>query len=241
MPYCNECGAELKESDAFCPKCGHPTDHSDSNNVKDKLNSDSLDAIKGKINSEDLGAIKGKISSDGVGSIMDKLNMKIVGAALIALLLIIGGLALFGGSGDGGDLADVTYIDIIPKTNYGVGMYNSLTDSNVTDRIYTEFAFSFMPKEDIDRVTGLKFSNLELTYSNGTVDHVGSQSFDNYNTYYASEEYSYKSPFRIPQDDVAYAYNHITHVKGQIIVQKADGESVVIAHVDQDVNLESYP
>ena len=231
MPFCNECGAELKEDDLFCSKCGHPTDNSDSNNVNSSTEN---------INEDSLNSVKGKISSENLSSISDKLNVKIIGAALVVLLLIIGGLALFDGNGNGGDLADVTYVDIIAKTNYGVGMYNSLTNSTVTDRIGTEFVFSFMPKEDIDRVTGLKFTNLELTYSNGSVDNIGSHSFDYYNTYYASEEYSYKSHFRIPQDDVVDAYNKITHIKGEIIVEKADGSEVCIAHVDQDVTLK-YP
>lgn len=228
MPFCNECGAELKDTDSFCPKCGNATDDSGSKDMKDKINSDSLNSIKGKINSSDVSSIK------------DKLNMKVICAAFVVLFLIICGLFLFGGGSDGGDLADVTYVDIIAKTNHGVGMYNSLTNSTVTDRIGTEFAFAFMPKEDIDRVTGLRFTNLELTYSNGTVDHIGSQSFEYENTYYASTEYSYRSPFRIPQDDVVDAYNSISHVKGQIVAEKADGSFVVIAHVDEDVTL-SYP
>lgn len=230
MPYCNECGAELKESDLFCPKCGHPTEKADSNNAnssREKINSDSLDSIKGKVNAGDL------------SSITEKLNMKIIGAALVVLLLIIGGLALFGGSSNGGDLADVTNVDIIAKTNYAIGTY---MDNGNMDRIGTVFTFSFMPKEDIDRVTGLRFDNLELTYSDGSVDKIaGSGHFDYQNTYFASTEYSYEKPFKIPQDDVVAAYNSITHINGEIVAEKADGSEVIIAHVDEDVNLKPYP
>ena len=48
----------------------------------------------------------------------------------------------------------------------------SVPNSAVDDVVSAQLGFAFAPKEDITNVAGIKLSNIELTYSNGTVDKI---------------------------------------------------------------------
>ena len=171
-----------------------------------------------------------------MSSIKELLNIKVIAIALIALILIIVGLSLFGTSGDNGDLADVKNIDL-NAVSYSFGDSPvSVPNSAVDDVVTAQLGFAFSPKEDITDVTGIKFSNIELTYSNGTVDKIAEgQNFDCDSILASSSEYSFRGSIKIPQDDVEQACNSVTHIKGEIVVDQTNGTELCIAHVDQDL------
>lgn len=171
-----------------------------------------------------------------MSSIKELLNIKVIAVALILLILIIVGLSLFGTSGNNGDLADVKHIDLNAVSYSFDDSFGSVPNSAVDDVVSAQLGFAFAPKEDITDVTGIKFSNIELTYSNGTVDKIAEgQKFDCDSILASSSEYSFRGSIEIPQDDVEKACNSVTHIKGEIVVDQTNGTELCIAHVDQDL------
>ena len=171
-----------------------------------------------------------------MSSIRELLNIKVIAVALIVLILIIVGLSLFGASGNNGDLADVKHIDLNAVSFSFNEPSVPAPVSAVDDVVSAQLLFAFAPKEDITDVTGIKFSNIELTYSNGTVDKIAQgPNFDCDSTLASSHEYSFRGSIKIPQDDVEKACNSATHIKGEIVVDQANGTELCIAHVDQDL------
>ncbi|MBQ2962612.1 hypothetical protein [Methanobrevibacter sp.] len=171
-----------------------------------------------------------------MSSIKDKLNMKIIAAAIIVLLLVIVGLSLFGGIGDNGDLADVKHVDL-NAVSYSFNSPPVSVPTSTVDDIYTaQIGFAFSPKEDIEDVSGIKLSNVELTYSNGTVDKIAEGAdFDCDSTLLSTHEYAFRGSLKIPQDDVEEACNSATHIKGEIVVDQTNGTELCIGHIDQDL------
>lgn len=171
-----------------------------------------------------------------MSSIKEKLNIKIIAAAIIVLLLIIAGLFLFGGIGDNGDLADVKNV-YLNAVSYSINAPPVPVPNSAVDEVNTtELGFAFSPKEDITDVAGIKFSNIELTYSNGTVDKIAEgPDFDCDSTLLSTHEYAFRGSFKIPQDDVVTACNSVTHIKGEIVVDQTNGTELCIAHVDRDL------
>ena len=172
-----------------------------------------------------------------MSSIKELLNIKVVAVALIVLILIIVGLSLFGTSGNNGDLADVKHIDLNAVSySFGDSPVSVPNAVDYDDIVSAQLVFSFSPKEDITNVTGIKFSNIELTYSNGTVDKIAEgHNFDCDSILASTHEYSFRGSIKIPQDDVEKACNSVTHIKGEIVVDQTNGTELCIAHVDQDL------
>jgi len=171
-----------------------------------------------------------------LSSIKELLNIKVIAVALIVLILIIVGLSLFGTSGNNGDLADVKHIDLNAVSYSFDDSPVSVPNSAVDDVVSAQLGFAFSPKEDITNVTGIKLSNIELTYSNGTVDKIAEgRNFDCDSTLLSTHEYAFRGSLKIPQDDVVGACNSATHIKGEIVVDQTNGTELCIAHVDQDL------
>ena len=214
--YCDQCGQELNISAQFCSACG---------------------AEASSIEKETVGAKVDKIidktkSSAGGGS-----NLKLVIIGLIALVVVLVFVFAFSSGSIGSDAVDVTKVNLDHKYFYA----NVVSSGTVDERpIKGIIEFSFMPKEYLERVTSIGLQNIEITYSDGQTQKVGSGVFNGHeNIYNPHQEYSYSMNYVVnlytKADDNIAAYFKTNHIKADIVINTTDETNKVIGHIDHDV------
>ena len=137
----------------------------------------------------------------------------------------------------GSNAVDVTSVSLDHKYFYA----NVVSSGTVDERPITGIIkFSFMPKEYLERVTGIGLKNIEITYSDGQTQKVGSGVFNGHeNIYNPHQEYSYSMNYVVKlytkADDNIDAYYKTNHVKADIVVNTTSETNKVIGHINQDV------
>ena len=214
--YCDQCGKQLDISAQFCSECG---------------------AKVSMVEKETVGAKVDKIIDKTKSTTGSSSNIKLLLAGVIALLVILILVFAFSGSGLGADLVDVTSVNLDHKYFYA----NTVSGGTLDERpIKGIIEFSFMPTEYIERVTGIGLQNIEITYSDGQTQQVGSGAFDGHeNIYNPHQEYSFSMGYVVNlydnADDNIDAYFKTTHIKADIVVNTTDETNKVIGHIDNDV------
>ena len=115
--------------------------------------------------------------------------------------------------------------------------------ANSSDKSHKEYQvmtavtkFSLMPKETINRVTGLKLENVEVFFENGDKENWGSFKFNPKNTYLQDKNYNLQISKTLKNtgktlDD----YCTIKHIKADIVMNTTDETNKVIGHIDNDI------
>ena len=117
--------------------------------------------------------------------------------------------------------------------------------NNDGSSFYGVLYISFIPKERINEVNDIKFTNLEITYENGKTQKIADGSFNNDNTYLEGNEYKYKYKFDI-DDECLNGNEQLTdllvpvHIKGDIVIDTLKEKNKVIGHIDYDITPSAY-
>ena len=139
--FCDQCGQELSVSAQFCSACGASVPSVEKETVGNKV-----DKIIDKT----------KTSAGGSS------NIKFIIIGVIAVLAVLILVFAFSAGVIGSDAVDVTSLSLDHKYFYA----NTVSGATVDERpIKGTIKFSFMPKEYIERVTGIGLKNIEVTYS----------------------------------------------------------------------------
>ena len=214
--YCDQCGQELNISAQFCSACGASVPSVEKETVGNKV-----DKIIDKTKS-------------GAG---DSSNVKFILIGIIAVLAVLILVFAFSAGLIASDAVDVTSVSLDHKYFYA----NVVSSGTVDERPITGIIkFSFMPKEYLERVTGIGLKNIEITYSDGQTQKVGSGVFNGHeNIYNPHQEYSYSMNYVVKlytkADDNIDAYYKTNHVKADIVVNTTSETNKVIGHINQDV------
>ena len=214
--FCDQCGQELSVSAQFCSACGASVPSVEKETVGNKV-----DKIIDKT----------KTSAGGSS------NIKFIIIGVIAVLAVL--ILVFAFSADviGSDAVDVTSLSLDHKYFYA----NTVSGATVDERpIKGTIKFSFMPKEYIERVTGIGLKNIEVTYSDGQTQKAGSGVFNGHeNIYNPHQEYSYSMNYVVniytKADDNIDAFYKTNHIKADIVVNTTSETNKVIGHINQDV------
>lgn len=214
--YCDQCGQKLDMSAQFCSACGAEVSMIEPETVGEKV-----DKVIDKAKSADEGFF----------------NIKILLIAVVALLVVLILIFALSSGGLGSDAVDVTSVSLDHKYFYA----NVVSSGSVDERpIKGIIEFSFMPNEYLERVTGIGLRNIEITYSDGQTQQVGSGVFNGYeNIYNPHQEYSYSMNYVVNlytnADDNIAAYFNTTHIKADIVINTTDEVNKVIGRIDNDV------
>ena len=218
--YCDQCGKELDASAQFCHACGASVSytHEESETVGAKLD-----------------GIIDKVKSDN-GSLLNIKTLVAVVFVLIVILLVV--VALTGGGLNlGSALVDVTDVTLSHKYFYATTTSGQSSDERP---IKGTIEFTFMPKDYIERVTGIGLRNIVITYDDGQTQNAGYGVFNGHeNVYSPNREYSYNMNYVVDlypsADDNINQYFRTTHVKAEIVVNTTSETNKVIGYIDSDV------
>ena len=215
--YCDQCGKELDISAKFCSSCGS-------------------EVIS--VEPETVGAKVDKMIDKTKSATNGSSNLKFILAGIvIALLLVFVFVFVFSGSGLGSNVVDVTSVSLDHKYFYA----NTVSGGTVDERpIKGIIKFSFMPTQYLERVTAIGLKNIEITYSDGQIQKVGSGFFNGHeNVYNPHQEYSYSMNYEVKlhsnAEDNIDAYFKTKHIKADIVINTTDETNKVIGHIDNDV------
>lgn len=215
--FCDQCGHKMDISAQFCPSCGAKAQSVEKETVGQKV-----DRVidKTKSNSKE---------SPSIAVIL------VIAIAILAILLLV--FAFSGGNGLGNDLVDVTSVGLDHKYFYATTLSGGTSDERP---IKGTIKFSFMPKEYLERVTGVGLQNIEITYSDGQKQNAGSGVFDEYyNIYNPHQEYSFSMNYVVDlypkADDNINAFFKTSHIKADIVINTTDETNKVIGHINHDV------
>lgn len=210
--FCGYCGNKLENDENFCSNCGKSVVKSQNPNTNQNLN-----------------------KTEDFFTKNNKYFMILI--PIVAVLFIIMAVVIFSGGIIGSDLVDVTSVTLDHKYFYA----NSVSGGTIEERpIKGILDFSFMPKENIDRVTGIGLQNVKFTYANGQTEAGKSCVFNSHeNVYISGLEYSYSFIYQVQlyklAEDNIRAYFDTTHVSGDIVVNTTSDINKVIGHIDKDV------
>lgn len=210
--FCGYCGKELGNDENFCSNCGKSVVKSQNPNNNQNLN-----------------------TSDDFFTKNNKYFMILIPIA--AVLFIVMAVVIFSGGIIGSDLVDVTSVTLDHKYFYATSVSGGTLEERPIKGI---LKFSFMPKENIDRVTGIGLQNVKFTYANGQMEDGKSCVFNSHeNVYVSGLEYSYSFIYQVQlyklAEDNIHAYFDTTHVSGDIVVNTTSDINKVIGHIDKDV------
>lgn len=214
--YCDQCGQELDISAQFCSACGASAPSVEKETVGNKVDK-----------------IIDKTKSSAGGSS----NIKLIIIGIIAVLLVLIFVFAFSGGVIGSDVVDVTSVSLDHKYFYA----NVVSSGTVDERPITGIIdFSFMPTKYLERVTSIGLKNIEIKYSDGQTQKVGSGVFNGHeNIYNPHQEYSYSMNYVVnlhtKADDNIDAYFKTNHIKADIVINTTSETNKVIGHIDQDV------
>lgn len=101
--------------------------------------------------------------------------------------------------------------------------------------------FSLMPKETITRVTGLKVTNIEVSFDNGEKENWGTCTYEPNSYYDKDTNYDFSiSKVLEGNGKTVEDYYKITHIKADIVMDTTDNTNVVIGHINSDVTPSHY-
>ena len=147
--YCDQCGQELNISAQFCSACGASVPSVEKETVGNKVDK-----------------IIDKTKSGAGGSS----NVKFILIGIIAVLAVLILVFAFSAGVICSDAVDVTSLSLDHKYFYA----NVVSSGTVDERPITGIIkFSFMPKEYLERVTGIGLKNIEISYSDGQTQSSG--------------------------------------------------------------------
>ena len=96
--------------------------------------------------------------------------------------------------------------------------------------------FSLMPKETITRVTGLRLTNVEVSFDNGGTENWGNFTFNADETYLQDTNYKFSITKTLGEKgENIEKYYKISHIKADIVINTTDEKNLVIGHINEDV------
>ncbi len=261
--HCPECGSAINDDALFCPECGFnlSNDGSESShkacpNCGEKITADSLfcDSCGFDLNNNK------KKSNPDLAKIVSQ-NSKIIILAGVILVLIIAAICLVGFS-SGNNMVNVTDVGIYddysggpfggavssaitmreeeaqnPGSNSGVFGGSSSGSDNYDIRLGVKI--SLVPYETIEDVESIEFKNIEITYSDGSVQTLKDVSFSGKNL---MKDSRYPFAFNYNLDQGLWNESiHLQdfygkgHVKADIVINTTSQTDKLIGHIDNDV------
>lgn len=260
MKFCQNCGVKLEDDADYCPNCGNHIKANDVDGESQNTISNNGFKFDKVLNNSKLIilAIVIVIALVGVFSLMGVLfSNDIVDVTSIEMSVGYSDTP-FGGAVESSIAAkideaqELLYLKEHNPNQYKLEMdmggmseaemykYANYTmkDHTAYQAVVSVVKFSLMPRETINRVTGISLKNIEVSFDGGGSENWGSFKFDPKTSYLKDNNYKF-SITKTLEDKSIEEYYKINHIKADIVINTTDEKNKVVGHINQDITPKS--